>query len=56
MGSVSVLHPVRGLEMNGKKGDLLSLNQQSGRWAVKLEGFDHPVELMEANLRLAEGQ
>lgn len=46
----------RGLEMNGKKGDLLSLNQRSGRWAVKLEGFDHPVELMEANLRLAEGQ
>ena len=28
--------------------------QQTGRWALKLEGSDQPVHLLEANLQLAE--
>ena len=40
-------------EMNGKKGKLLCLKQQTGRWAVKLEGVEQPMHLLETNLKLA---
>ena len=43
-----------GVELNGKKGKLRLFNQQTGRWAVELEGSDLPMNLLEANLQLVE--